>query len=462
MKNKPEKHRRPQLSKRRGGTAVASLCLVLNIACFPVASHADEKILFVGAGNKPKPVTAVDEGTTLDLKRCLAIAEENQPAIIAAGHGARAAQSRMGQAKAGYFPKIDLSAGYNKTQPVPSPILRTPTGSYDQYTASASLSQTLYDFGKTSRQVDIQKFGAEAADSDLENIRASVAFGVKVAYYAYLQAQRNVKVGEETVAQLQTHLEQAQGFFAAGTKPKYDVTKAEVDISNARIAQLHAHNYVRLAKLNLDNAMGIPNAPAYTLVDDLDYRKYEISIEDAMAKAYEARPDIHSSSAKIRGAEGAVELARNGYYPTLSGYAQYNWAGTTVPLSDGWNVGVSLTLPLFSGFSTDYQMRESTANYNALVFNEEQLRQNVFYEVQQAYLNLGEAEEKIPAANLALRQAREILDLSLGRYTAGVGSPIEVTDAQIAYSNAQTAHIQSLSDYKVAQAALEKAIGGKQ
>lgn len=91
--------------------------------------------------------------------------------------------------------------------------------------------------------------------------------------------------------------------------------------------------------------------------------------------------------------------------------------------------------------------------------NEDLVRQTIVLDVQQAYLNLKEAENRIPTAEITVTQATENLDIANGRYAAGVGSPIEVTDAQVTYINAKTTYIQALSDYKVTQASLEKAMG---
>jgi len=102
---------------------------------------------------------------------------------------------------------------------------------------------------------------------------------------------------------------------------------------------------------------------------------------------------------------------------------------------------------------------ESKANLNVLSANEEALRQTVFLDVKQAYLNLKEAEESIPAAELVVQQAEENLDLANGRYAAGVGNPVEVTDAQVALSSAKLTFIQTLYDYKIAHANIEKAMG---
>jgi TolC family type I secretion outer membrane protein len=407
------------------------------------------------AGGEPSAIIA--KGENLSLQKCVEIALERQPAIRAAANSRVAAESRVGEAKAGYYPQINLSGVYTQARPMPASPGFPRYQSYQQYSANATLSQTIFDFGKTPALVDAQKYGAEAAGYDEENARNSIVYGVNVAYYSYLQSRRNVAVGRETVSQFKNHLDVARSSFEVGTRPRYDVTKAEVDLSNAKLALIHAENYQRLAKLNLDNAMGV--SADYDIVDDLSFQKVGISAEDAVIKAIQNRPDLRALEARTNAAEESVEAAKSGYYPSLSGSAQYS-VGDSLP--DGWNVGLTLTVPFFSGFSTVYTVRESRANREVLSSNAEQLRLSVYNDVQQAYLSMMEAEEKIPSAELSVKLARENMEIAEGRYKEGVGTPIEVTDAQVTFSNARTAQIQSLVDYKLSRAALEKAIGGKQ
>jgi outer membrane protein TolC len=130
-------------------------------------------------------------------------------------------------------------------------------------------------------------------------------------------------------------------------------------------------------------------------------------------------------------------------------------------LDQGWSVGAQLSVPLFSGYLTKYQVEEARANLDVLAANEALIRQTIYQEVKQAWLNLQEAADRIATAELTVRQATENLDLANGRYAYGVGNPIEVTDALVSVSNAKTAHIAALYDYRLAQASLEKAAGEK-
>jgi outer membrane protein len=124
-------------------------------------------------------------------------------------------------------------------------------------------------------------------------------------------------------------------------------------------------------------------------------------------------------------------------------------------------VGAFLNVPIFSGFLVKNQISEAKANLDVVKSNEELLKQQVRLEVEQALSNMIEAEERIVTAQLAIRQAEDNLELANGRYATGVGNPIEVTDALVAVSAAKIAYISALTDYKTAQASLEKAMGMK-
>ncbi len=393
-------------------------------------------------------------GEVLDLERCVEIALRMQPSIRAAKGQAAASQSRIGQARSNYYPQVNLTAGYSRSQAVSAAIR-----SGDYFTNSLTISQNIYDFGRRSALVNAEEHTSESFSEELGDTISATVFNVKQAYYALLQAGRNREVAGETVRQFERQLEQAQGFFEAGLRPRFDVTSAEVDLSNARLNLIRAENNIRLLDARLRNEMGVPEAPAFDIKDDLDLTRVEMTLDDAIAKALQSRQDIRAAQARTRSSGEAVRLAESGNYPFITGIADYTWAGEGYPFDDGWTAGVTLTWPVFSGFFTRNQVSESKSSLEVSRSNEDTIRQAVLLEVQQAYYNLQESQERIPAAELALRQAKENLDIANGRYSTGVGSPIEVTDATLSYINAKTALVQALTDYKTAVAGLERAVG---
>ncbi|HXW68174.1 MAG TPA: TolC family protein, partial [Dissulfurispiraceae bacterium] len=284
-------------------------------------------------------------GEVLNLDRCIQIALLKQPSILAAYFTVEANRSRVGEALSNYYPQIGASGGYSRYS---SPGISTEvnnmlfgTGYFNEYTNSLTLSQNIYDFGKTSSQVKIQKFNLDSAGSDLETTKEQIVLNVKQTYYTVIQAARNRAVADEAVGQYKQHLDQAKGFFDVGTKPRYDVITAEVNLSNAKLNLISADNALKIARVNLNNAMGVPDAPAYTVEDSLDFTKYVITLDDALSRAMANRPDIKSLVLRRKAAEESVQFAKTGYYPALTGSASYNWqGGTGFPLESEWNVGV--------------------------------------------------------------------------------------------------------------------------
>jgi outer membrane protein len=408
----------------------------------------------------------IKKGELLTLERCIEIALKMQPTIVAAINTVNINESRVGQAKSNYYPQINWTSSYERINSASGSSSGSTSGffgrtneDFDHYSTGFTLSQTLYDFGKTPTQVKIQNLVLDSSRSDFRNTTEQIILAVKQAYYGVVQTKYNVLVAEDTVKQTQQQLEQAKGFYEVGTKPKFDVTQAEVNLSSAKLNLIRNENAFKIAKVTLNNVMGIPDAPEYTLDETMTFVKYEITLEDALSKAYQNRPDLQSIVLKRQAAKRSIDLAKTGYYPVLNGNAGYTWSGEEFPLDHGWNIGATVSFPLFSGFLTKYQVEEAKANLNVIKANEELLKQTIFLEVQEAYLTLRSAEDAIPTAKLRVEQAQENLEIANGRYAAGVGNPLEVTDAEVGLANARTSYIQALYVDKVAQASLEKAMG---
>ncbi len=394
--------------------------------------------------------------TALTLQQCVDIALKQSPAISAAAYAVNAADARVGQARSAYYPQVSLSGSYSKYSLAVDPTNQ----SQNLYQGDATLTQNIYDFGRTPSQVRIQRLNEDASRADQKNTVSQVVFGVKQAYYSLLQAGKNRDVAVDTVKLTKDQLDQAKGFYDAGVKSKYDVTSAEVNLSNAKLAKIRAENAVSVAGVTLKNAMGAPDIPDFAIEDTLAFQKYPVTFDDAVQRAYANRPDLQSVQAKKDAFDESVSLARSGYYPTLSGNANYTRSGNTfVPEQSGWSAGVMLTFPLFNGFLTNYQVKEAKENLNAQKANEEALRQSILLDVQQSYLNLLALEDGVAVAELTVQQAQENYDIVNGRYSAGVGSPLDVTNALVGLANAKTNYIAALANYMVAEAALLKAMG---
>lgn len=407
----------------------------------------------------------------LTLDQAITLALRSHPSLAAARGTSRVQEARLGEAKADLYPHLDLNATYRRATANFAPTPQTGTNlnqiaaggvsndAFNNYSASVGLQQRIFDFGKTGAVVEAARESLKARRWDEEATAENVVVDVKVAYFGLLGQRHLVRVNEETVRQFEQHLQQAEGFFKIGTRPKFDVTKAEVDLTNAQLNLIRARNAAEVARITLANAIGLPNQPIGELEELLDFKKVEISEAEALDEAFQRRPELLSLGASLRAGEASVRSAQRSFFPVLSGVADYTYRGQEFPLIWNWDVGFNLTFPLFSGYLLRSQLAETRANLTTIEANQESLRQSILLEVRQSYLNLLEAEERVRVSNLVVRQAEENFALANGRFQAGIGTSVERTDAQVLLTNARTQQIQALYDYKVDEARLEKAMG---
>ena len=418
-------------------------------------------------------------GTALDvqaltLHECIEKALANHPSIRSAREGVNAGAARITQATSPYYPQVQASTGYSDSTSLGAGLGKTVT---KQYTTTLSVNQVLYDFGKTGNARDAAKFGERSAEQDRDRVVQDVILSVKQAYFALLQAKKLVAVAQKTLLQTEGHLRQAEAFFHAGSKPRFDVTRAQVDVNNSKLGVINAQNTVRLNTLALYNSMGADPQREIDIEDILAQSFTAPSLEQAQADALANRPDMMKISNDIESAKARTKAEESNYYPTLSANGQYNWAhgtsDTTIQSSSGffgsgdirsdikdsWGAGITLSLPLFEGGLTKGKVGEARANQRALEAQRDLLRQSILLDVNQAYADLESAQARITVMESSLQSARESLALAEGRYEAGVGPSLEVTDAQVSAAKAETDYVQALYDYQLAAAKLEKATG---
>ena len=392
------------------------------------------------------------EEDVLTLAQCIKIALQVHPDVVGAQKKVEAQESRVGQASSQNYPTLSASTNYARSSPAGGSV-------HSNYSSDVSLSQLVTDFGQRETQIDIQKENVTVTEFQANDRQRNIAYGVSEAYYGVLAAKRNVAVAEQTVGQFEEHLRQAKGFYEAGTAPRFDVTKAQVDLSTARLDLIKARSSLEIAWKTLNNAMGFMDAPSYDIADDMDFKVYEITKEEALERAMANRPDLKAQEHTAVSAQKSLRLAAKGQSPTLSAYAAYNFEGRDFPLDEGWNYGLSLSVPVFDGHLVEYKTKEAAANLEEVNLATESMKNDIILEVEQVYLSLIESEERVGVSELTVKQAEENLELALGRYEAGVGSPIEVTDATVALNDARRNYIQALYDYRMASMALKSAMG---
>jgi len=398
-------------------------------------------------------------GKIIQVEDCIKLALENHPAIQAAMADTDIYKSRIAQAWSAFFPVLSAGISYSRndmqTVNVAAPVQR-----YDMYyVPSLSANMLVFDFGKTKAAADIAKRGYEAAEYNLENNINTVIFNVKQSYYNLLFALQQVKVYEDAVKDYQIHLEQAKAYYDIGKKPKIDVLTAEYNLGNANLNLIHARNTLKIAYVSLSNAMGLPELEDYDVIDNLKEKNYDITAEKAVNTAYETSPELLAAKKRSDASALLIRASKRAFLPDITAFASYTKGGRSINTDDGYQFGARLGYSDVNLLLLKKQMDEAKAQYKKDYADYRHVKQNIYYEVKQAYLNLITARQSIDVSRLSMNQAQEQYDSASGRYKAGLGDAVALKDSETTFRNAQLDYYNTLLNYHTSAANLERLMG---
>lgn len=423
------------------------------------------------SADSPQPVqpaqpAVAKDPNVLTLDEAVLTALANHPNLKAARERIGAQEAVLGQQMSAYYPTLNFNNSYRTSQTQElHPASPSTVRAADTYSSEGKLSYTIYNFGKREGAVQAARDTLSATGYNYKTTVDNVIVDAKVAYYLVLGFHAGVKVREETVKNRELLVKQARGFYEVGTRAKIDVARAEANLYSAQADLIQAQTNVKVAWVTLKNALGLRELAERPLVEEAIMTTIPYSLEQARELAYANRPELKSLQAQLKAQDQIIAVARRGHLPDITFDAAYGRRHdsdngfNTFPLQPAWGVGLNLNIPIFDGFRTTYRVQETLSNYYVIKADEEARRQQITLDVEQAYLKLVELQERIKANRSAADAAKENLDLADGRYQVGVGSIIEVTDAQTLYTDAEIKYLQALYDYKIADARLVRAIG---
>jgi len=427
-------------------------------------------------GNVPAP-PATGAVRHLSLAEAERIALQHQPSLAQAQGQTEAAQGRVEQARSGYLPQATITATYQRTtgnyapRPGALPTVAGVTAStstssktYNLFNAGVAASQLIYDFGQTSDRWRSAEANRDAALLTERAARAQALLNVRRAYFDARSREELVTVAEEGVRNQERHLQQTEGFVRAGIRPDIDLARARTDLANARVQLVDARNNDAVGVATLNQAMGLPAQSRYDLTDhEMPGVAGEDSATGGLAEgAVRARPEVAALVEQARAEDLAVRAARGAFGPSLSATAGATDTGTRIDaLVPNWFVGLSVAWPILQGGLTRGVVRETRGILASLTAQAEALRLQVRVEAEQAALAVAAAKANIGAATEALVNARELLRLAERRYETGLGSAIELGDAQLARNTAASQEVSARYSLASARAQLLFALGDR-
>jgi outer membrane protein len=439
---------------------------------FPMTSSSQMVVLPWSGGDDVE--RAVPSTRSLTLASAIAQALKTQPALWQARAQTHAAEGRTDQARSGYLPQVTGAAAYQRTtgnfatRPGAFPANAAVKTSYrlgttyDFFNFSLTASQLIYDFGQTSGRWSAAESAVDASLATEDAMRFQTVMNVQGAFYQAWAQRALVSVAQETLDNQRRHLEQIEAAVKVGVRPDIDLAQARANVANARVQVINTQNAYEVAKDQLNAAMGMMTPTDFDVADEEapPIGAEDGPIEPLVNQALAARPDVVALQRQHDAQSKTIRSFRGGYGPSLvastAGTEQGTQLNNMVP---NWNVGVTLTWPIFQGGMTNGQIREAQANLENIDAQLASLRLQIRTQVDQARLAVRAAKASIGAAVEALTNAQLQLKLAEGRYAAGVGSIIELADAQVAYTNARAQVVQAHFNLSNSRAQLVTALG---
>ena len=403
----------------------------------------------------------------LDLEETIQRALLTNPSVKIAEYNRKAAKADYSAAKSARGISISLShdsgrGGY--ADPQYNQQLRIWTKGIDNsHSNSITASLPIFTGGELQGQIGQAKANYRSMLSAEEQAYIEMKETATSGYFTMLDAGNMKALRQESVDRLQAHLDNVIAQYNVGIVARADVLRSEVELANAQQNYITASNEYDVAEATLNNIIGTPLGTTLLLKDRLQYEPYENDMAYCLAYSEQHRPELKQAEYAIDSAEAALVVARSGHMPKVYANASNNWGGngSDWPGDDdeNWSVGVTASMNVFDSGVTWSKIHAAQENLAKAKESQRQIKDNVELEVRTDYLNLREAEKRITTTQVAVASAEEDYHIAVVRYQAGVGTNIDVMDAQEALTQAKTNYYQALYNYNTSKAALNTSMG---
>ena len=418
---------------------------------------------------KLPPASSLELRLTPDAKRlgiddAVSTALQKNPEILAAIQQIRLTRGQMVQVRAALLPTLQVNPGYN----VQSDTLANPgfdfglVNNNQAWNVAIQINQNIWSGWKNQANFSAARLANDSAFYSLRQTIDKVVADTKKLFYDVIFNRALIRVREESVAVLQSQLQDQQSRFEAGTVPRFNVLQAEVALANAIPPVIQARNALRISQFSLVKQLGLdyPSDPALVPIDvlgQLDYDPIKIDLAKSVFTALTRNPSLKVQRQNILIGNEQLKAALSGFQPTLNataGYQAFN-VPTSSSLDDAVNglfFGVTGSWNIFDGLATIGATQAARASLQQSMINYDNGARGIELDVQRAVSNLIEAQEVIDSQRANVVQATEALRLSRERLDAGAGTQLDVLNAQVSLLQAQTTELEGRFRYITALA----------
>jgi outer membrane protein len=422
------------------------------------------------------PVASAQSDSALTIDDAVRLGKEQSHLLKASQAKAVGAEARAREARTAFFPTLKVDAAYRRLSDVPpfavslpfpgfTPIVISPMIA-DNYQLHAGIQQPIFTGFRLQSNAKAASLQAEAGQADVRNDEADLVVNIISSYWMLYQARAVKAAYDENVLRLERYERDTKNLVAAGLATRNDLLRIQVQLQNARLAQIDGENDEEVARMNLNIVIGrdadapvlLASAPRAEDLGGLSAG----TVDGALA----ARPDVAAMEARVAAARASVAAAQGGYFPQLVLSANYYYSKpnqryfpATNRWNDTWDVGVQMQFDVWNWGATGDQTEQARA---ALQANEEllaQMKQSVSLDVERSKFSAARAREKVAVARLGVSQAEENAKMIADKYHAGLATSTELLDANVALVQAKTAESAAEVEQEIADVRLAKSLG---
>lgn len=431
---------------------VGILTLVI-LASLPLGVFAE--------GNTPA-ATGTSQIEVLTLDQCLDLAYKNSQQLKATQKSVEIAQAAVTEAEAGLMPTLKYS--YNDSYYFDQTL--SGTGKNQSSNASLTLSQNLFTGGVVADTISLRKIALQSARETERKTKEQLTFNVKQSYYQCWVAVQMLTVAQNSLDNMNHHVDQMNGFFQVGTVAKYDLLKAQVQRDSLKPAVIKAQNGLALAKLGLATLIGKDKDQNFTVQIDAAQiqvpEKNMIDLNAALADANKNRSEIRQIQQTAEINKLNTDMAKAGYKPSVVLSATYGASrgADIIPESNKWGLNLSLlvTGTLYNGGATQAKVNQTKGAEELTTIQEAALHDQIRTEVEQSLQGITEGIETVKYNKANIDLAKEGLRMAQARFDAGMGTTMDIMDAQTALDQALNGYFSGLSNYLTAVAKLDMVV----
>lgn len=414
------------------------------------------------------------EKISLSIEKAIEIGLENSKTLHSSFMNVKSYEANSKATNAAMLPSLKLRASYKRLSEVDPFVISTPFGEFpiapsilNNYSTQLTLSQPLFTGFRLKSQSDIADLSTQAAKEQYSAAKSELVYNIKNAYWSLFKSEKLKKVLDENVDRFKAHLADAKNMMSVGMMTNNDVLKIEVQLSDAMFNQSEMENAVQLSKVALANVLGISLDTDFQITSStqLNTQKYD-ELNRLVEKAVEIRPEVKAADLRVQAGESGVTAAKSGWYPQISLEGNFYYSRPNqriVPakdeFNDTWDVGVNLNMNLWDWMTTAHRTDEAQASLAQSIDALGTIKDGVTLEVTQNYLNMQQGKNKIEIAGLTVKQAEENMRVTDEKFKSGLALSSDLIDAEVALIQAKTNYTNSVVDFELAKARLEKSIG---